>query len=345
MSIDFLSLFFCMLFFGGLLFLKSRFHFQKPALLLSRSFVPLRKKGLKEKLHSLEMPLRWGALFCFGIALSNPERVFHKEQIKVEAATKGIAIYFLVDRSGSMQEKITPEVAKIDWVRHATAGFIKKRTNDLMGLIAFARKADLLSPLTLDHATLQNKLDEMKVAKTEAEDGTVIGYSIFKTVNLIVGTRHFAAELKGREKSAYSIKNQIIVVLTDGLQSPNPLDRNNPFRFMGLKNAAQFAQENEVRIYFIGVVPDQEREAFMDQMHTFKEAVENTGGHFYLTPNEESLAAIYDSIDAIEKSDVVSKSVHVGKKAVSLAPYFAACGLFLLVASILIETCFARLIP
>ena len=345
MSIEPLSLFFWILFFVFLLALFKRQNAAPPALPLSRSFLLPQQNSVKVLLAKAIIPLRFLALFLFGVALANPMSYGRSAKPQSDVSTKGVALYLLLDRSGSMQEKITPDVAKIDWVRHVTTSFIERRKNDMIGLVAFARKADLLSPLTLDHQALIDQLQKIEVAKTEAEDGTVIGYSIFKTVNLIVATRHFAEELKGRKTGAFSIKNQAIIVLTDGLQSPNPLDRNNPFRFMGLENAAQFAKENDVRLYFIGIVPRSGQEDFMAQMQPFKRAVLATGGQFYLTNDENALQDVYKSIDAIETSDIVAPHSSQQHNGTSLAPFVIGAALLLLVLSILIETCFARVIP
>jgi hypothetical protein len=52
------------------------------------------------------------------------------------------------------------------------------RPGDLVGLISFARFADSVCPLTLDHDYLVQVLDDVTVAGNRSEDGTAIGEAV-----------------------------------------------------------------------------------------------------------------------------------------------------------------------
>ena len=45
----------------------------------------------------------------------------------------------------------------------------------LIGIVAFARYADALCPLTLDHGNLLAILDQLEVVRDRSEDGTAVG--------------------------------------------------------------------------------------------------------------------------------------------------------------------------
>ncbi|MFI5343352.1 MAG: VWA domain-containing protein, partial [Chlamydiales bacterium] len=117
--------------------------------------------------------------------------------------TEGIAIYLVLDQSGSMAEEVQTQnsrggrqyIPKIDLLKQVTEQFIDDRPNDLIGLISFARVPQVLVPLTLDRPLLIKALQQLNVVKNPQEDGTAIGYAIFKAASLITATRHYAEEL------------------------------------------------------------------------------------------------------------------------------------------------------
>ena len=53
-------------------------------------------------------------------------------------------------------------VDRLQVVKNVVASFIEARPNDRIGLLAFAAKPYLVSPLTLDHDWLQKRLDHFQ---------------------------------------------------------------------------------------------------------------------------------------------------------------------------------------
>jgi len=91
------------------------------------------------------------ALAILIIALARPQ--LGKSLTQVEAS--GIDIMIALDVSGSMLTKdftVGGESAtRVDAIREVTRKFIEGRPNDRIGIIAFAGRPYIVSPLTLDH--------------------------------------------------------------------------------------------------------------------------------------------------------------------------------------------------
>jgi Ca-activated chloride channel homolog len=361
MMIDFGKFFLLLLAFWWLIRQAKWLHRDLPALPFSSLQSLQDSHTLKVRLYRLQPILFWTALFFFALPLANP-RIIDKnaleESLKIPAPDKGIAIYFLIDHSGSMIENVeTPDgkkIPKIDLVKELTKKFIEGskeegltgRQSDMLGLIQFARKPDILCPLTLNHQDFLQKLSSITPVANEEDDGTAIGYAIFKTVNLIVSTKYFAERLKEKNKPSYTIKNQIIIVLTDGLQSPSPLDLNNPYRFMKEEKALSYAAANGVRVYFAGVDPVLASPEFADEMKRIKEGVLATKGAYFLTTGSMALNEIYSQIDSLEKSEIPKQAPEsMEGKAKSLLPECLLVGIVLLAAAVFLETSITKLTP
>ncbi len=304
----------------------------------------------------------WAAIFFLLIALSHPRAVQSlssgEDVIKAEVPRSGIAIYFLLDESGSMSEKvktISGDLPKIDLAKEAILAFVEGkqglnlpgRQNDLTGLIAFARVPDVLCPLTLNRAELAYALRAVQPVKEDTKNGTAIGYAIFKAVNIIVATKHFAKRQEEAHKSVYNIANQAIIILTDGLQSPHPEDRDNPFRFMPPDEAIDYAKENGVRVFYIGIDPILGKSEYANDIQKLKAAMQGSGGELFLTNSQTTIEDILSKIDSMEKSQIAPQVTR--KKApiheVSLVGLFITLALLSIGVGALIETTFARRSP
>ena len=115
-------------------------------------------------------------LALFIVALARPR--LGKSLTQVEAS--GIDIMLALDVSGSMLIKDFTvggdPATRVDAVREVTRNFIESRPNDRIGLIAFAGRPYVVSPMTLDHDWLMQNLDRLRVGLVE--DGTAIGSGI-----------------------------------------------------------------------------------------------------------------------------------------------------------------------
>jgi len=301
------------------------------------------KKSSKWALWHAKEAFFWVALFCFCLPFANLSYSgMTRKGALFEMPQKGIAIYCLVDRSSSMGEEIEG-ASKLNSAKKILHDWIDQRKNDLIGLSSFARGSQILAPLTLEKPALFEKLQTIEAAKTPEEDGTEIGYAIFKTVNLILDTRHFAERLQKEKEPSYTIQNSVLIVLTDGLENPNPLDKDHPLRFMRTQEALKFAANSHIKVYFITLLGSEDEAAFLRLTEPIQEACRATGGDFFIARNSFSLEQLYQKIDKLEKSDTPLKAVVLQKK--DLGPYAIVVGLILLLFCIVLDTLFVRVLP
>lgn len=328
------------------------------------------QKGRKTHLAKIPYLLNMSALLLFLVAFTDPHFfVPKKHPISPESnkalPTEGIAIYLLLDQSGSMAEEVTAtingnreNIRKEDLLRQVTSEFIEGnpsaglegRPNDLIGLVTFARVPQVLSPLTLDHQAILKELSKVNVVQKPDEDGTAMGYAIFKTVNMIAATKHYGAELARKGTPSYNIKNSIIILVTDGLQDPSILDKNSRLRNMGLEEAAAYAKQNDVRLYLINIDPNTYSDELAPQRHQMEKITKLTGGRLYIVNDPGELTQIYADIDRLEKSVLPQEGVSKEKqpnlyRRISLYPYLIALGMLFVLIAILMNTTVVRKVP
>src|SRR6266567_1824613 len=113
--------------------------------------------------------LRWLALALFIIALAQPRLT--KSETKVTAS--GVDIAVAIDLSGSMASedpgfKIKGrQVNRLQIAKDVLKRFIDRRPNDRIGLVAFAGRAYIAGPLTLDHDFLNQNIERLELGLIE----------------------------------------------------------------------------------------------------------------------------------------------------------------------------------
>ena len=216
-----------------------------------------------------------------------------KGSTDIEAS--GIDIILTLDVSGSMEAldfKIDGKpVNRIVVVKGVVGKFVGQRPNDKLGIVAFAGRPYLVSPLTMDHEFLAKRVDGVKLH--QIEDGTAIGSGIASSVDHL------------RDSTA---KSKIVILLTDGVNNAGAV---NPLA------AAEAAKALGIKIYTIGAgtrgeAPMPERDAFGNvRLRTVKVEIDEemlrkvadlTGGQTFRATDTDSLEKIYDSINQLEKT-------------------------------------------
>lgn len=240
--------------------------------------------------------MRLLALTLLIIALARPQ--FGRGTTEVEAS--GIDIVLAIDISGSMiaqdfQMNGTP-VSRLEVVKSAVSKFIDARPNDRIGIVVFAGRPYLVSPLTLDHPWLQQNLERVKLGMVE--DGTAIGSAIAASVNRL------------RDQPS---KSKIVILLTDGVNNAGKV---------APETAADAARAMGIKVYTIGAgvkgeapVPVQDRfgrrgvqmmQVDVDE-EMLKKVADATDARFFRATDTDSLENIYKEIDRLEKSKVTIK--------------------------------------
>ncbi|MDR0520548.1 MAG: VWA domain-containing protein [Planctomycetaceae bacterium] len=293
-------------------------------------------------------------LFYSGIALwiaalARPQ--FGKEEFRLR--TEGIAIAFCVDRSGSMAAvdfTIDGQPAnRLEAVKRTFRDFVlgtgrlSGRTDDMIGLLAFGGYVDAYCPLTLDHRTLVEMLDQIQLPVPQGtspeqrqlladESATAIGDALAQSVD--------------RLKDAKA-KSKVILLLSDGDQT---------FGTLSPLEGAEIARTFGIKVYTIGIGSNGEAPYivtdFFGNRRTIRQHVsidetmlgkiaEMTGGHYFNAKNTATLEKIYAEIDQLEKT------VHEGKVYTQYTEYFRVPFLtgfvFILLHTVCVCTRFRRL--
>lgn len=236
--------------------------------------------------------LRGMAMAAFIVALARPQTAISSENV----LTEGIDIALVLDVSSSMlAEDLEPN--RIEAAKVVASDFVAGRRNDRIGLVAFAGQAFTQAPLTFDYSVLQSLLAELDVGMIE--DGTAVGMGLATAVKRL---------------EASEADSKVVVLLTDGRSNRGEI---------GPVTAAQMAEALGVRVYTIGAgsqgtarVPVQDpfggtRYANMRvdiDEPTLREVAEMTGGRYFRATDAESLAAIYQEIDELERTEIEIES-------------------------------------
>ncbi len=333
-------------------FLKSFLkNFPRPSLAFS-SLTHLSDHNWRSILASLPSKLQQCALICLMIAFIDPHLLFPKKDIEKSSISsypkKGLAIYLVLDRSGSMSQPAGHSDSKLSLLKEVTKEFIDQHPDDLIGLVSFARVPTILVPLTLDKKALQQALQKVEVVKDPNEEGSAIGYAIYKTAHLLATTRYFANQSQLEGKPPYTIKNAAIIVVTDGFQDPSRLDYGNRLRTLELDDAAAYVKSEQTRLYIINIDPTIATSKYAPQRRELEKITELTEGKFFMVSDSQDLKDIYSTINRLEKGTVQIPSQPKNKEdysRFSFFPFFLMFGMAFLFLAHFLDLTFIRKIP
>ncbi len=275
--------------------------------------------------------LRWIALALCIVALARPR--LGEGETSVTAS--GIDIVVALDLSGSMAAEdftiLGSRANRLGAAKNVLEEFIDKRRSDRIGLVAFAGRAYIAAPLTLDHDFLLQNLDRLNLGTIE--DGTAIGSAMTAGLNRL------------RDLDS---KSRIMILMTDG--------QNNAGKVPPL-TAAEAAASLEVKIYTIGVgkrglAPFPRRGPFGQKTYaqvevnideeTLTQIADLTGGQYYRADSTRTLSEIYEEIDELEKTEIeVTEYQHYEE----IFHWFLLPGMFLLLLEIILNHTVWRRLP
>ena len=290
-------------------------------------------------------------LVCVGlliIALARPR----KGTVLSEISTEGVAIEVVADRSGSMQTEMDyygQKQNRLEVVKKVLSDFIegnKKglagRSNDIVGLVTFARYADTICPLVLSHNVLLEFLKKTEIVRLRSEDGTAIGDAIALAAARLKKAEEELQQRKAQlieageknvveQEGGFEIKSKVIILLTDGI--------NNAGEYDPLK-AAELAKEWGIKIYTIGIGSSQAYTTIQTPLGTYKmptgqnlderllkAIADKTGGFYGRADSAKTLEQIVERIDELEKTEV--KSIQYTQYAELFGPWTLAALLVL----------------
>jgi Ca-activated chloride channel family protein len=294
---------------------------------LARGVANIGRSGASRVLEAL----RWLAVGLFAFGLARPQFVESETSIKAS----GVDIVVAIDLSGSMESEdfklAGKQVNRLVIAKDTLKKFIERRPNDRIGLVAFAGKAYIAAPMTLDHDFLTMNVDRLQLHSIE--EGTAIGAGLAAAVNRL-------RDLKSKSK--------IVILMTDG---QNTVPKVPPL------TAAEAAQSLGVKVYTIGVgtrgmAPFPRTDIFGRRIYdpvrvdideeTLTEIAKKTGGKYYRADRTETLQQIYDDIDSLEKTEVeVKRFLHIDE----LFSWLVLPGLGLLLVEVLLGHTVWRKLP
>ena len=287
-------------------------------------------KSWRIRIINLPMVLRCITYALVVIILARPQTHNAWDKRSVE----GIDIMLAMDVSTSMlAEDLRPN--RIEAAKSVAAEFIAGRPNDNIGLTIFAGEAFTQCPMTTDHASLLNLLQNVRTdiaASGLIQDGTAVGMGLANAVSRLKNSK---------------AKSKVVILLTDG---------SNNMGDLSPMTAAQIAKSMGIRVYTIGVGTNKVAPYPMPvaggvqyvnmpveiDTNTLREIAATTDGNFYRATNNAELKKIYKDIDKLEKTRMnVTK---FSKKYEAYEP-FALAAIICLLLEIVLRTTVLRRIP
>jgi Ca-activated chloride channel family protein len=211
----------------------------------------------------------------------------------VEIKQEGIAIVITIDISSSMLAEDFAPSNRLEVAKRQAVGFIRGRTADRIGLVAFAGEALTQVPVTLDYPVIEQAVMDLKIGSLE--DGTAIGSGLATAVNRLRRSPD---------------KSKVVLLLTDGENNKGLIDP---------RTAAATAAAFGIKVYTIGVGTIGEAPiptgrglgGFRYELlpvridePLLQEIAQKTGGRYFRAKDSEALSRIFRQIDALEKTPI-----------------------------------------
>jgi Ca-activated chloride channel family protein len=244
-------------------------------------------QSFKTSLRHLPFMLRLLSLSCIIFALARPQTKNDEQRAEGE----GIDIVLCIDVSGSMTARdFKPN--RLEAAKEVATDFVNKRITDRIGIVIFSGESFTLSPLTTDKSVLLSAIKSIRNGLLE--DGTAIGAGLSTSVDRL-------RSIEGKTK--------VVLLLTDGVNNGGLIDP---------KTAKEIAKTFGIKVYTIGVGSDgfapqpvntptgivMENQKVNIDEKLMTEIATETGGRYFRARDNQSLNAIYSTIDKLEKSKV-----------------------------------------
>lgn len=228
------------------------------------------------------------------------------ELSKSRTTTDALAIEMVMDISGSMNAlDLSPKdphrrnrKTRLDVVKSTFTEFVKQRSDDLIGLIAFGGYATTRCPLTLDHETLFQLLEEVQIPMDSTDR--------YETMTAIGDGLTMAC---ARLAAVTNVKTRIVILLSDGESNAGLV---TPEQALGV------ARQQGIQVYTIGVGSTGYAPAIVGRNPFGEEVVQNvrvsidestlkhiaaeTGGIYYSVKSHEALKEAFQAIDTLQKT-------------------------------------------
>lgn len=250
------------------------------------------------------------ALIIFAIAKPQVEKGLSDYE------AKGINIMLVLDFSGTMKKRDfmmgNKRVTRSEALIEVISEFMRARENDKIGIVRYDADAYLVSPLTLDHDYLIQRLRTEKNGR-----GTAPGSG------MAIAAEHLLPATN---------QTKVIIVVTDAEQV-----NNGPSPEEVARAIAPFG----IRVHVIQIVDFKDMASIDLSWNEMAQVPKYTGGQFFQVADFQGLRNVYHQIDQLEKATFTEGKQRTYKE---LMAWFAFPGLLFLVGEILFaQTVFRRL--
>ena len=241
----------------------------------------------------LQVLLRLAVLILLLIAMSRPQT----GEGKTEESKDVIDIMLALDISSSMATLDFHPENRLVAAKAEAKKFIQSRPDDRIGIVTFAKHSFTVSPLTTDHRALEALVDGVQIGMVE--DGTAIGVGLANAINRL------------RDSEA---KSKVAILLTDGVNNAGKIDP---------QTAGEIAKTLGIKVYTIGMGKDGESMVpvvdprYGQRLVRVQTVIDEkllsrvsgmTGGSYYRAKDETGLSRIFDEINRLEKTEILTHS-------------------------------------
>ncbi len=250
-------------------------------------------KSWRVQLAPLPTALACAGLLVLCVALARPAQRMIAPRVSL-----GVDIMLVLDVSSSMaEEDLERGQNRLDAAREAALAFVRARPDDRIGLMSFARYADLVVPLTRDHRALAQGLAGLAhVSKDDPEDATALG--------LATAT---AAQSTFRAVGADPGRQRVVVLLTDGDEN---VHYEGAAREIAPLDAAEVARALGVRVHGIAVgTGTRGGKAAPIDTHDLQRFASRTGGRFARARDANALDSVFRDLDSVERAPLAEPDV------------------------------------
>ena len=248
------------------------------------------------------------------IAIARPQTTSSDEVVEKE----GIDIVISMDISGSMRAcDLKPD--RLEASKNVASEFIQARENDRIGIVLFAGESFTQCPLTTDRSTLVNLMSQG------------------------MGLANAVARIKDSDA-----KSKVIILLTDGMNNCGAIEP---------VSAAEIAATYGIRVYTIGVgtrgtAPFPATDVWGRKVYTqvevdideatLQQISKITDGKYFRATDNQTLKSIYQQIDKLEKTKMMSMTF---SRANDLFHPFLLLALILMVLNLIIKMTVGAILP
>ena len=268
----------------------------------------------KTKMGCLERTSFSTCLLFLILGLAQPSKIIKNSSVKIE----GLAVEFVLDVSGSMAENLILEqgqpISRLNLAKENIHYFLQGkspsysansfkqnyegRAGDFIGLVAFASRAQILVPLTLDHSAFLSVLDKIEPKKVPGSSETNIADALTLAIDKL---------------QSLPEQRKLILLLTDGEQNVVA-----PFSGLNPIDLATLAAKLNIVIYpldvgyptgdklFEEIASSEEKEKRSQAQEGLRQLAQMTNGLVMNASDEKSMAEAFQKIGQLEQQSRLS---------------------------------------